>query len=59
MAVMGCYLWILRVRFAGIGSESLGPQQGVGQVKQQTCGDETGQRIVEDHDRSPQSRSQA
>jgi hypothetical protein len=47
------------VRFAGMGLEPLGPQQGVGQVKQQTCGDETGQRIVEDHDRSPQSRSQA
>jgi hypothetical protein len=40
-------------------SEPLGPQQGVGQVKQQARGDETGECIIEDHDRSPQSRSQA
>jgi hypothetical protein len=31
-------------------SEPLGPQQGVGQVKQQACGDEAGERIIEDHD---------
>ena len=36
-------------------SEPLGPQQGVGQVKQQAQRDETGEGIIEDHGRSPQS----
>ena len=35
------------------GSEPLGPQQGVGQVKQQARGDEAGKRVIEDHGRSP------
>jgi hypothetical protein len=34
-------------------SEPLGPQQGVGQVKQQARGDETGEGIIEDHDPLP------
>ena len=34
-------------------SEPLGPQQGVGQVKQQAEGNEARERIIEDHGRSP------
>jgi NTE family protein len=34
-------------------SEALGTQQRIGQVDQQTDRDEAGERIVEDHDRSP------
>jgi hypothetical protein len=34
-------------------SEAFGPQQRVGQVEQQAQRDEAGERIVEDHDRSP------
>jgi hypothetical protein len=34
-------------------SEPLGPQQGVGQVEQETEGDEAGEGIVEDHGPSP------
>ena len=41
------------------GSEPFGPQQSVGQVEQQACGNDGGKRIIEDHGRSPQSRSQA
>ena len=40
-------------------SELLRPQQRVGEVKQQARGDEAGKRVIEDHERSPQSRSQA
>ena len=36
-----------------MGSEPLGPQQRVGQVKQQAERDEAGERIIEDHGRSP------
>jgi hypothetical protein len=31
------------------GSEPLGPQQRVGQVEQQACGNDGGEGIVEDH----------
>jgi hypothetical protein len=34
--------------------KSLGPQQRVGQVKQQAQGDDAGERIIEDHGCSPQ-----
>jgi hypothetical protein len=40
-------------------SEPLGPQQSVGEVKHQPYDDEGGERIVEDHGKPPQSRSQA
>jgi hypothetical protein len=33
-------------------SEPLRPQQGVGEIKQQTKGNETGERIIEDHGHS-------
>jgi hypothetical protein len=39
--------------------ESLRPQQCVGQVKQQSRGDEAGEGIVEDHGRVPSMRSRA
>jgi hypothetical protein len=38
-------------------SEPLRPQQGVGEVKQQAYRDETGERIIEDHGRSPSGLS--
>ena len=41
------------------GSEPLRPQQGVGQVKQQACGNEGGERIIEDHGCAPQRRFRA
>src|SRR6266508_598038 len=34
-------------------SEALGPQQRVGQVKQQAERDETGERVIEDHGLAP------
>ena len=34
-------------------SEPLGPQQRIGEVKQQPCGDEAGERIIEDHGHLP------
>jgi hypothetical protein len=40
-------------------SKPLGPQQSVGEVDHEPYGDEGGERIVEDHGNSPQSRSQA
>jgi hypothetical protein len=40
-------------------SEPLGPQQGVGQVKQQPRSDEGGERIIEDHFCSPPERFRA
>src|SRR5258706_12806106 len=55
---MGYALWSC-ARCAEIRSEPLGPQQRVGQVKQQACGDQTGERIVENHDRSPPKRFRA
>ena len=33
--------------------ESFRPQQGVGQVKQQPGGNDGGECVIEDHDRSP------
>jgi hypothetical protein len=38
--------------------KSLRPQQGEDQVTQQAGGDEAGKRIIENHFRSPQRRSQ-
>ena len=35
------------------GSEPLGPQQRVGQVEQQACGNDAGERIIEDHGALP------
>jgi hypothetical protein len=40
-------------------SEPFGAQQGVGQIEQQPQRHEAGERIIEDHGISPQSRSQA
>jgi hypothetical protein len=40
-------------------SEQFGPEQRVDEVDEKAGGHEAGERIVEDHDRSPQSRSQA
>jgi hypothetical protein len=40
-------------------SEPLRPQQCVGQVKQQSRGDEAGEGIVEDHGRVPSMRIRA
>ena len=34
-------------------SEPLGPQQGVGQVKQQAQRNEAGERVIKDHGHSP------
>jgi hypothetical protein len=44
---------VRRIAF-GCGSETLGPQQGVGQVEQQARGDEAGECIIEDHVCSPE-----
>src|SRR5229473_5662899 len=41
------------VRAYGSWSESLGPQQRVGEVKEEAERDETGERIVEDHGSPP------
>ena len=35
------------------GSELLGSQQGVGQIEQQAERDDSGERVVEDHDHPP------
>jgi hypothetical protein len=41
------------------GSEPFRPQQRVGEVDQEAERDGTGERIIEDHDPLPHSRSQA
>src|SRR5258708_9476821 len=38
-----------QARLRSCASEPLGPQQGVGEVEQQPCGHEGGERIVENH----------
>ena len=50
MTVIGHYLWDFRGIRGRTRSEPFRPEQRVSQVKQQPCGDEAGERIVEDHD---------
>jgi hypothetical protein len=40
-------------------SEPLGPQQRISQVKQQACGNETGERVIEHHGVAPSERFRA
>ena len=40
-------------------SELLGLEQRVGQINKQPRGNEAGKRVIEDHGRYPQSKSQA